>query len=342
MMKKLLLIVIMLTAGFTYAQTPVSWNELQANMDEWAEGPVSLLLTSEEKEIFEKLKSPEEKMQFIKIFWSRRDPLLRTRVNEFKKEFYKRVDHANENYGERDVAGWNTARGQAYVLFGPPSRVDHQTIPESSRPALLWVYDNLPANAIPKNEALMFVWRDFKYVLAPPNPEPGDTIAAQQAAIDRSFRYQTIPTVVEQAFNEVAQKNVVDEEKDYDELLFSVRATEKFGITDLQFETNLQQTQPVQVQVSIPSGAAPVYDAGERVFAELIFTQELRQDGKVVAQNEHSESFAWSSEAFDDLDQINVKLPPLQAPAGQYELHVTVQDRISSVAETKTIPVKTQ
>ena len=196
-----------------------------------------------------------------------------------------------------------------------------------------------PRTRIPKNEALMFIWRDIKYVLAPPNPDPGDTMAAHQASIDSSFRYQTIPSLVQQAFAEVSKTNVSDESKDYDELLYSVRSTEKFGIAQIAFDTKVLQTQPFQVQVSIPAASAPVYDEGNRAFAELIFIQELKQGDKVVVQKEHSESFIWGSEAFNDLNQIVVKLPPIQAPPGEYELLVTVQDRISGVGETKRIPV---
>ena len=60
-------------------QTNVTWADLQKNIDSWLDGPTGLLLTPQEKDVFKKLKSPEEKMQFIKIFWQRRDPILRTR-----------------------------------------------------------------------------------------------------------------------------------------------------------------------------------------------------------------------------------------------------------------------
>lgn len=339
MFKKILLMLIMLATGFVYAQTTVSWKDLQNNVDEWAKGPVSIIMTDQERTIFPKLKTPEEKMQFIKLFWARRDPILRTRANEFKEEFFKRVEHANQEFAERDIPGWQTARGKVYVIFGSPSRVDHQTIAESSRPALLWVYDKLPAKRIPKNEALMFIWRDFKYVLAPPNPESGDTMAAQQASLDANFRYQEIPSLVNMAFADVSKSNVVDEKIDYDALLFSVRSTEKFGIAELNFGAQVLQARPPQIQVSIPVASAPVYDEGTRKFAELVFIQELKKGEQVITRNEHSESFTWSSATFDDLNQITVKLPALEAPAGAYELNVTVQDRISGVSETRKVPV---
>jgi len=296
-----------------------------------------LIVTADEKSVWGKLKTPEEKMQFIKIFWARRDPILRTRENEFKEEFFKRVDYANQNFAERENPGWKTARGQVYVMFGPPSRIDHQTVEESSRPALLWVYDKLGSKRIPANEAMMFIWRDFKYVLAPPNPDPGDRIGQQQAAIDSSFRYQSIPSLVLQAFADVSTANVIDEKKNYESLVFSVRSTEKFGIASIDFNTQILPTQPPQLQVSIPAATAPVYDSGNQVFAEFYFTQELKQGDKVVVRNEYGQSFTWSPEAFGKLNEISVQLPALDAPAGQYILLITVQDRISGVSETKKV-----
>lgn len=338
-MKKVLTVVLLLCSCLIYAETQISWKDLQNNIDSWIQGPVSLILTKEEKDVWAKLKSPEEKMQFIKIFWARRDPILRTRENEFKEEFYNRIDYANKNFEEKDTQGWKTAQGQVYVIFGPPSRIAHETVEDSSRPALLWIYDKLPAKRIPPNEAMMFVWRDFKYVLAPPNPNPGDRLAEQQASIDNSFRYSTIPSLVQQAFTDVAKDRVIDEKKNYEPLIYSVRSTEKFGVASIDFESRILETHPPQVQVTIPAEKAPVYDSGNQVFTEFYFTQELKQGDKVITRNEHSQSFTWTAEAFGKLKTITATLPALQAPPGQYDLYVTVQDRISGVSETKKIPI---
>jgi len=334
-MKKILPLLLLLTA-FAYADTPISWNQLQANIDSWLQGPVQLILTQQEKDVYKKLKTPEEKMGFIKIFWARRDPILRTYENEFKQEFYRRVDYANANFAEGNTPGWKTARGQVYIQFGAPSRIDHQSVDGSSRPGLLWVYDNIPSNKIPKNEALFFVYRDLKYVLLPPTPDPGDTIAAQQREVDSAFRYQSIPSTVQQAFTDMAQRSVFDESKNYQQLLYSVQSTEKFGLAGIEFE--IQKT-PSGTRISIPVDKAPVYDAANKSFAELYFKQELKQGDKVVASNEHQQSFDWDAQKLGQLKTIDVTLPPLNAPPGSYELSVTVQDRISNVSETRKIQV---
>jgi GWxTD domain-containing protein len=334
-MKKFFTAAILLCGYLIYADTLISWKDLQNNIDSWIQGPVSLILTAEEKNVWGKLKSPEEKMQFIKIFWARRDPILRTRENEFKEEFYNRVEYANQNFQEKDTPGWKSARGQVYVMFGPPSRIDHHIVEESSRPALLWVYDKRPATRLPVNEALMFVWREFKYVLIPTTPE--DPVTAQQASLDTNFRYQSIPTIVAQAFADVSTASVIDDKKNYDSLIYSVKSTEKFGVTSIDFDTRVLQANPPQVEVSIPAASAPIYDSGNQMFAEFLFTQELKQGDKVITKNEHSESFTWTVENFGKLNAVTVKLPALQAPSGQYDLYVTVEDRISGVSETKKV-----
>lgn len=334
---KSLLVVFSLLAQFAIAAETVKWSDLQKNIDSWLEGPVGLILTSDEKDIYKKLKTPEEKMQFIKIFWARRDPILRTRENEFKQGFYERVEYANKNFAEGETPGWKSAMGQAYVVFGKPSRIDRQSVENSSRPAQLWVYDKRLSDRIPPNEALMFVFRDFKYVLLPPNPQPGDEIAAQQRAIEANMQYQSIPSTVSAAMGDFSKASIIDESKDYRELLFSVESTEKFGISELAFEARPIKTDPVQYEVVMNPENAPVYDEGERKFAEFFFKQELKKGDQLIAANQHTASFAWDAQTFEDLKEIKVQLPELDAPAGEYDLYITVGDRISNVSETRKI-----
>jgi GWxTD domain-containing protein len=338
-MLKRLIVVMLLINAFVFAANEISWKDLQKNIDSWSKGPVSLIMTDEETNIWKRLKTPEEKMQFIKIFWARRDPILRTRENEFKEEFYNRVKYANQNFAEGSTLGWKTARGQAYVVFGAPSRIDPQTYPGSAKPAQLWVYDKLLSKSIPANEALLFVYRDFKYVLNPPNPQPGDTIGAEQAAIDSNFRYQNIPTAVQQAFEETAKAEIIDPEKNYKNLIASVTSTEKFGISEIRFEIKTEPSHPPKVTVAILPENAPLYDDGEKVFVELYYRQELKTGDKLIASNEHVVSFSWDQKSFADLTSIDQVLPPLDAPAGTYDLYVTVGDRISNVSETRKVEI---
>jgi GWxTD domain-containing protein len=331
----LALLVISVQVGF--GAEPIKWSDLQKNIDSWIEGPPSLIITSDERDVWKRLKTPEEKMQFIKIFWSRRDPILRTRENDYKQKFYERVDYANQNYADKNAPGWKSARGRTYIMFGAPGRVDKQSVQGSSRPAELWVYDKTPSDRIPPNEAMLFVYRDFKYVLYPPNAQPGDAIGEQQQALDANFKYQDIPSVVQAAFVDVSKANIIDESKDYRDLISSVKSTEKFGLNQIEFETRPLKTD--QYEVVLKPETAPVYDAGEEMFAEFFFKQELKKGDQLIAANQHTASFKWDLTKFAELKEIAVTLPSIEVPPGQYDLYITVGDRISNVTETRKVPV---
>jgi len=92
-------------------------------LDDWIKGEVRYLITEEERAVYQKLTTPEERESFIEEFWRRRDPTPQTAENEFREEFYRRIAYANENFGA-GMPGWLTDRGRIYVLYGPPNRRD--------------------------------------------------------------------------------------------------------------------------------------------------------------------------------------------------------------------------
>jgi GWxTD domain-containing protein len=81
---------------------------------------VRYIITRKERKIF--LELPDsEKEQFIKEFWERRDPDPDTEENEFKMEYFNRIERATELFMGEAWPGWITDRGKIYVLFGPPT-----------------------------------------------------------------------------------------------------------------------------------------------------------------------------------------------------------------------------
>ena len=89
----------------------------------WLTEDVVYIITDEERSVFEKLTTPEEKDQFIEQFWFRRDPEPGSSVNEFKDEHYRRIAYANERF-ESGKAGWRTDRGRIYIVHGPPAQIE--------------------------------------------------------------------------------------------------------------------------------------------------------------------------------------------------------------------------
>lgn len=92
----------------------------------WIEQDVKYIITGQEKNSFEKLRTDDERESFIEQFWRRRDPDPRTAINEFREEHFRRIAYANENF-KSGVAGWRTDRGRIYIMHGPPtSKKTHQ------------------------------------------------------------------------------------------------------------------------------------------------------------------------------------------------------------------------
>lgn len=91
---------------------------------DWLDEDVVYIVTPEERSVFERLTTDEEKENFIEQFWRRRDPHPSTDFNEFKVEHYRRIAYANERYSNAGVFGWQTDRGRIYITFGPPESVD--------------------------------------------------------------------------------------------------------------------------------------------------------------------------------------------------------------------------
>jgi GWxTD domain-containing protein len=89
----------------------------------WLEEDVVYIITAEEKNVFEKLTTSEEKEKFIEQFWLRRDPTPGTIENEFKEEHYRRIAYANEKF-TAGIPGWMTDRGRIYIRYGKPDQVE--------------------------------------------------------------------------------------------------------------------------------------------------------------------------------------------------------------------------
>ena len=100
-----------------------------------------LIMTRQENRIFRHLPDKESREEFIADFWAKRDPDRDTDVNEFKEEFFRRIDYANNHFFE-GPPGWKTDRGRMYVYFGAPDRTDQNPMSnvEGIRGWILWVY----------------------------------------------------------------------------------------------------------------------------------------------------------------------------------------------------------
>lgn len=91
--------------------------------EKWLKQDVVYIISSDEREVFDQLGTPEEKEKFIEQFWFRRDPDPTTPENEFKEEHYRRIAYANEHYSS-GKPGWRTDRGRVYIIHGEPAEIE--------------------------------------------------------------------------------------------------------------------------------------------------------------------------------------------------------------------------
>jgi len=98
----------------------------------WLNEEVYWIITSEEEEVFKKLKKDKDKEKFIALFWAKRDPTLFTEKNELKEAYYSRLDFVNKKYTRGQEMGWKRDVGKILIFFGLPR--ERRTNPET------WVY----------------------------------------------------------------------------------------------------------------------------------------------------------------------------------------------------------
>ncbi len=111
-------------------QTGQQQEEQEDYYAKWLREDVVYIITQAERDVFEKLSNPDEKDQFIEQFWHRRDPDLRSALNEFKEEHYRRLAYSNERFTS-GVPGWKTDRGRIYIIHGPPAEIEKHFSGES-------------------------------------------------------------------------------------------------------------------------------------------------------------------------------------------------------------------
>jgi GWxTD domain-containing protein len=80
---------------------------------------VRYTITSEERRAFLAL-VPEAREAFVEDFWKRRDPSPATSENEYKTDYFNRIEQANHLFSGGGSPGWLQDRGRVYITLGPP------------------------------------------------------------------------------------------------------------------------------------------------------------------------------------------------------------------------------
>ncbi len=318
-------------------ETLTSWTE------RWLDGPVQYIATEEETGIYRGLESTTQRLQFIRLFWERRDPTRRDEENVFMDEFVRRVEYANEEFGEGSlsqggVPGWQTAFGRVVLIVGPPLRTDRQLgFPSSvsTRPVILWGYDaRFPE--WPTNEMLMFVFQRGRWRLSPPSnfrEPPGAARAGRD--LERFNMLAEIPNDfirVTQALNERSLVRTVN----YNNVIEAIQANVAFPDADIPFAwtTEFAPGAGDEVEVTLTLSwrmESLVFHVVEEDFETRMVIQVVLfdDDGEPVAETSGQINF---TVPVADLaargDEIVERALSVSVEPGTYRLRIALDDHL--------------
>ncbi len=107
---------------------------------------VRYIINPEERKTFLNLPAVGEREKFIVEFWKRRDPTPATEANEFKTEYFSRIETANRLFSGGGAPGWLQDRGRIWILLGQPS--NREAYPRGMSfydiPTEIWYYGFFP------------------------------------------------------------------------------------------------------------------------------------------------------------------------------------------------------
>jgi GWxTD domain-containing protein len=170
---------------------------------DWSKSPeFTFLATEAEQKEWKKITSDEDADRFVQLFWAKRDPDLKTPVNEFKVAFDGRVKETDPLFAMPRLRGALTERGKLWILLGRPRGLKRQAGIKPQPGARVALTDNPNMNtAIPA-----------------PN-EPGTSIGesivtftyeATELPDWAAVKVLTAQFVVEESHDFVAGKNAAD------------------------------------------------------------------------------------------------------------------------------------
>ena len=152
-------ILLFFSFGFSLA------SDIPKKYKRWVNDEVRYIITKEERKAFLALKTDAEREAFIRDFWKRRDPTPKTEWNEYKEEYYRRLEYVNRYFREEGKKGWLTDRGKVYIIYGPPDNIYEEGVGTPNH-RIIWTYNNLNSSTFKGTYQLVFTRNELgNYVL---------------------------------------------------------------------------------------------------------------------------------------------------------------------------------
>ncbi len=116
------------------------------------------IATKKERKTFLKLKTNQERDNFIKDFWKARDFNPKTPENEYKRAYEINFLYVQKYFSIKGVRpGWLTDRGRIFLLLGKPASVSRNPLPGVGYPTETWTYYGNPSYGLPPKFNLYFI-----------------------------------------------------------------------------------------------------------------------------------------------------------------------------------------
>jgi len=106
------------------------------------------IASSDEIDRFYDLETLEGKREFLYQFWNLRDMEPSTAVNEFYKEYLRRIDLSNQRFESMGKPGWKSDRGRVYIIYGEPSEIERFPNQIDTKPYEIWRYNEIEGGVI--------------------------------------------------------------------------------------------------------------------------------------------------------------------------------------------------
>lgn len=101
------------------------------------------ITSSNDIDQYESLNSLEAQREFLFNFFAARDPNPATPINEFKEEYFKRIETVEARYKTFTRKGVKTDRGRIFLTFGEPDEIEYHPNDYNSKPYEIWYYNSV-------------------------------------------------------------------------------------------------------------------------------------------------------------------------------------------------------
>jgi len=83
---------------------------------------------------------PATRETLLLMFWHIRDPDTTNTSNEYRDEYYERINYANEHFGSMFKPGWKSDMGMVFILFGLADEIERHPFDMEYQAYEIWHY----------------------------------------------------------------------------------------------------------------------------------------------------------------------------------------------------------